>query len=174
MSVLGFGALFAGVIQIPGVDDVVHQFLDGSFEDSPLYEFEVPDSARLRRAGGRRPDRDRRDRDRLLLLPRTSQGITASLSGRCARVHNFLANKWYFDELIDFLIVRPLLAARALVQQRLRALRRPGHGRRDHRSGPRGANAGVRTAQSGYLRSYALLLVTGFAGLGLYFLVAGT
>ena len=26
-------------------------------------------------------------------------------------------------------------------------------------------------AQSGYLRSYALLLVTGFAGLGLYFLL---
>ena len=35
----------------------------------------------------------------------------------------------------------------------------------------RGANAGVRGAQSGYLRSYALLLVTGFAGLGLYFLL---
>ena len=31
----------------------------------------------------------------------------------------------------------------------------------------RGANAGVRGAQSGYLRSYALLLVTGFAGLPL-------
>ena len=37
-----------------------------------------------------------------------------------------------------------------------------------------GANAAVRTAQSGYLRSYALLLVAGFAGLGLYFLVAGS
>ena len=35
----------------------------------------------------------------------------------------------------------------------------------------RGANAGVRGVQSGYLRSYALLLVTGFAGLGLYFLL---
>ena len=37
MSVLGFGALFAGLVQIPGVDDVVHEFLDGSFEDSALY-----------------------------------------------------------------------------------------------------------------------------------------
>jgi NADH-quinone oxidoreductase subunit L len=35
----------------------------------------------------------------------------------------------------------------------------------------RGAGAVVRGAQSGYLRSYALLLVTGFAALGLYFLV---
>ncbi len=36
---------------------------------------------------------------------------------------------------------------------------------------PEGANAAVRGAQSGYLRSYALLLVTGFAGLALYFLI---
>jgi hypothetical protein len=35
----------------------------------------------------------------------------------------------------------------------------------------RGANAGVREAQSGYLRSYALVLVAGFAGLALYFLL---
>ncbi|HET8592057.1 MAG TPA: NADH-quinone oxidoreductase subunit L, partial [Solirubrobacterales bacterium] len=35
----------------------------------------------------------------------------------------------------------------------------------------RGANAGVRGAQSGYLRSYALFLIAGFAGLGLYFLL---
>ena len=38
MSVLGFGALFAGFVQIPGVDDVVHRFLHGSFLDSKLYE----------------------------------------------------------------------------------------------------------------------------------------
>jgi hypothetical protein len=33
-----FGALFAGFVQIPGVDDVVHKFLHGSFLDSKLYE----------------------------------------------------------------------------------------------------------------------------------------
>jgi hypothetical protein len=38
----------------------------------------------------------------------------------------------------------------------------------------KGANAAVRVAQSGYLRSYALFLVLGFTGLGLYFLVAGS
>jgi hypothetical protein len=35
----------------------------------------------------------------------------------------------------------------------------------------RGAGGVVRTAQSGFVRSYALLLIGGFAGLGLYFLV---
>src|SRR3954463_14726759 len=38
MSILGFGALFAGFIQVPGVDDVVHRFLHGSFLDSSFYE----------------------------------------------------------------------------------------------------------------------------------------
>ena len=70
MSVLGFGALFAGVIQIPGVDDVVHKFLEGSFEDSALY-FEVPIDRAPSGAGSAiggivcGP----RDRARLLLLP---------------------------------------------------------------------------------------------------------
>ena len=35
----------------------------------------------------------------------------------------------------------------------------------------RALSAAVRGVQSGYLRSYALLLVTGFAGLALYFLL---
>jgi len=35
----------------------------------------------------------------------------------------------------------------------------------------RGAGGVVRTVQSGFVRSYALLLVTGFAALGLYFLI---
>ena len=38
MSILGFGALFAGFLQIPGVDEVVHKFLHGSFEDSTIYD----------------------------------------------------------------------------------------------------------------------------------------
>jgi NADH-quinone oxidoreductase subunit L len=35
----------------------------------------------------------------------------------------------------------------------------------------RGAGAVVRGAQSGFVRAYALLLVGGFAALGIYFLV---
>ena len=43
MGVLSFLALFAGFVQVPGVDDVIHRFLAGSFEDSKLYDIEVPD-----------------------------------------------------------------------------------------------------------------------------------
>ena len=38
----------------------------------------------------------------------------------------------------------------------------------------RGAGGIVRLVQSGFVRSYALLLIAGFAGLALYFLIASS
>ena len=39
-------------------------------------------------------------------------GVTARLrSSAAAGVHDFLKNKWYFDELIDALVYRPMIAA---------------------------------------------------------------
>src|SRR4051794_28927696 len=169
MSILGFGALFAGFIQVPGVDDVVHRFLHGSFLDSHLYEQGPSTSAAYHGLviGGlisvlgiaiayyaylRRP------------------GTTAALVKRLPWAHDFLEKKWYFDEAIDILIVRPALAIgrgansifeRYVVQGLVVGVT----------DLVRGVGVGVRGAQSGYLRSYALLLVTGFAGLGLYFLL---
>jgi len=169
MSVLAFGALFAGVIQIPGIDDAVHQFLHGSFLDSHLYEEGPSTSAAYRglAIGGlisvlgiaiayyaylRRP------------------GTTAALTRRLPWLHDFLEKKWYFDEAIDILVVRPALAVgrgadrlfeRYVIQGLVVGVT----------DLVKGVGVGVRGAQSGYLRSYALFLVTGFAGLGLYFLL---
>ena len=169
MSILGFGALFAGFIQIPGVDDVVHRFLHGSFLDSTFYEQGPSTSAAYHGLliGGlisvlgiaiayyaylRRP------------------GTTAALIKRLPWLHDFLEKKWYFDEAIDILVVRPALAVgrwsnaifeRYVVQGIVVGVT----------DLIRGVGVGVRGAQSGYLRSYALFLVAGFAGLGLYFLL---
>src|SRR4029453_15012933 len=167
--VLSFGALFAGFVQIPGVDDVVHRFLHGSFLDSKLYE-EGPSTTAAYRGlliGGlisvlgiaiayyaylRRP------------------GTTARLRERFRGLHDFLERKWYFDEAIDLLFVRPSLAIGRFANSVFERYLVQGLvvGATDL---ARGASAGVRGAQSGYVRSYALLLVTGFAGLGLYFLL---
>ena len=38
MAVLAIGAIGAGLVQIPEVDDVVDNFLRPTFADSPLYE----------------------------------------------------------------------------------------------------------------------------------------
>jgi NADH-quinone oxidoreductase subunit L len=97
-------------------------------------------------------------------------GMSAGLIRRFGWLHDFLERKWYFDEAIDLVFVRPALAVgrwanstfeRYVIQGVVAGTTELA----------RGANAGVRGAQSGYLRSYALLLVTGFAGLGLYFLL---
>ena len=79
---------------------------------------------------------------------------------RCAALYALFVNKWYFDELIDALVVRPIAGARAL-----RAATRSSAsfvdgalvggttGRRARRARPPCARV-----QSGFLRYYAALL----------------
>jgi len=172
MSVLGIGALFAGLVQIPGVDAVVEHFLEGSFEDSHLYH-EIPSAADQWRglAVGALISLAGIALAARLYLRRP--GATAALVERFPALHTFLERKWYFDEAIDALVVRPALAIgrwadRTFERYVVNGLVAGATG------AAKGANAGVRVAQSGYLRSYALLLVVGFCGLGLYFLVAGS
>jgi NADH-quinone oxidoreductase subunit L len=100
-------------------------------------------------------------------------GTSAVLVSRLRPLHVFLVNKWYFDELIDALVVRPALAVGAFANRTFERLVVDGvvNGTVD---AVRGVGAAVRTVQSGFVRSYALLLVGGFAALGLYFLVVAT
>jgi NADH-quinone oxidoreductase subunit L len=169
MGVLGFGALLAGLVQIPGVDEMIHTFLEGSFEDSALYAQQPSTSAEwaglaigavisLLGIGG------------AAFAYLRAPGTTAALQRRLPALHTFLERKWYFDEAIDILVVRPALAVGSWSNSIFE--RYVVDGLVGGTTGfVRGASAAVRGAQSGYLRSYALLLVTGFAGLGLYFLV---
>jgi NADH-quinone oxidoreductase subunit L len=169
MSILGFGSLFAGFLQVPGVDDVVENFLEPTFAGSRFADTVPSDaSAYLGLAVG----------GALSIVgiaiaywmyvarPGTSAGLVRRLRG----LHDFLERKWYFDEAIDLLFVRPALAVGRFANSIFERYVVQGLvvGTTDL---ARGASAGVRGAQSGYLRSYALLLVTGFAGLGLYFLL---
>ena len=100
-------------------------------------------------------------------------GTTQKLVERFRRLHDFLFNKWYFDELIDALVYRPAIAIgrfansvfeRVVVQGIVNGAV----------GVVRGAGATVRGAQSGFVRAYALLLIGGFAALGVYFLVVSS
>jgi NADH-quinone oxidoreductase subunit L len=99
--------------------------------------------------------------------------LPRELQTRLAGVHRFLYNKWYFDELIDILVVRPALAAGRFANQTFERFVVDGivTGTADT---VRGAGGIVRFVQSGFVRSYALLLVAGFAGLALYFLLSSS
>jgi NADH-quinone oxidoreductase subunit L len=169
MSLLGFGALFAGAVQIPGVDDVVHRFLHGSFEDSSLYE-QGPSTGEAWRGLAIGAALSIVGVAMAAYAYLRAPGTTAALQRRLAWLHDFLERKWYFDEAIDILVVRPSLAVGRWANSTFERYVVQGlvNGAVDV---ARGANAAVRGAQSGYLRSYALLLVTGFAGLALYFLI---
>jgi NADH-quinone oxidoreductase subunit L len=170
MSLLALGALGAGFVQIPKVDFVIDDFLKPSFLGSKLYETHTRNGllvfgivlgtvlglagiAIAYRVWVARPGTAERARERLRPL------------------YELFVNKWYFDELIGVLVVRPFVALgrfakgtfeRVFVDETLvggtTGLVRIG-------------SAAVRAAQSGFVRYYAALLVLGLAGVGFYFLL---
>jgi NADH-quinone oxidoreductase subunit L len=89
-------------------------------------------------------------------------------------VHRLFVNKWYFDELLDIVFVRPLAWFGRFGQQTFERVFVDGTLVGGTTGVVRLGSAAVRAAQSGLLRAYAALLVLGLAGLGLYFLLQGT
>jgi NADH-quinone oxidoreductase subunit L len=170
MAVLAFGALFGGLIQVPGIDNAVANFLDPVFADSPLSAIHPSTSwswiglgigAVISLAGI----------GVAYQLYVVNPEAPARLQQRFAAVHTFLYNKWYFDEAIDLLVVRPALAIGRFANRTFERLVVDGliSGTEDVVGG---GGRLVRVVQSGFVRSYALLLIVGFAGLALYFLLS--
>jgi NADH-quinone oxidoreductase subunit L len=170
MTVLAIGAVGAGLVQVPGVDDVIVNFLRPTFASSPLYEPHTKDGLLifgmvlgtvLGLAGIAIAYR--------IWVKQPSIAVTAR--ERFGALYELFVNKWYFDELIDYAIVRPAAATgrfamdtfeRVFVQDTMiggtTGLVRAG-------------SAAVRAVQNGFLRYYAALLVLGVAGVGFYFLL---
>jgi NADH-quinone oxidoreductase subunit L len=173
MGVLAFGALFAGLVQVPGVDDLVTKFLDPVFEAGPVLSHVHPSvgaewfglaiGAAISLAGI----------GIAYYLYVVRPEAPAALQRRFAALHTFLYNKWYFDEAIDFLVVRPALAIGRFANRVFERVVVDGlvSGTEDVVSG---GGRLVRVVQSGFVRSYALLLILGFAGLALYFLLSSS
>ncbi|HEU4598898.1 MAG TPA: NADH-quinone oxidoreductase subunit L, partial [Solirubrobacterales bacterium] len=172
MAVLAVLALVGGLVQVPGVDDVVGRFLEPVFEGSALAQIHPSlgeDYVGLGIGGVIalvgigiayglyvvRPD-----------LPRR-------LELRLRPLHTLFADKWYFDELIDALVVRPALAIGGFANRVFERVVVDGLVSGTEGT-VRGASGVVRAVQSGFVRSYALLLITGFAGLALYFLLTSS
>jgi NADH-quinone oxidoreductase subunit L len=169
MAILGVLAIGGGWIQIPGVDATLEHFFEGTFADSELFHI-VPStsSAWLGLAVGGALSIAGIALAYLCYVARP--GLTGRLQQRLAGAHRFLANKWYFDALQDALVYRPVVALGRVANTVIE--RRFVNGIVSGAAGfVRGAGAVVRGAQSGFVRAYALLVVGGFAALGVYFLV---
>ncbi len=174
MAVLSFGALFLGFLQIPGVDHVVESFLEPTFEDSIIahtVEVTTRDSyigmtvgalCSLLGIGA------------AFYLYLVAPGSTLRLRDRFRPVHDFLENKWYFDELIDLVIYRPVIAVGRFCNSVFEKVVVQGAVVGGATGAVRGLSGAVRGAQSGFVRFYALLVIAGMVALGLYFLVVAS
>jgi NADH-quinone oxidoreductase subunit L len=173
MIVLAVGATGAGLVQIPQVDFVVDDFLRPAFATSSLYEphtrngllvFGLLLGTALALLGIAIAYRI------WVARPGLARTIRAQAPGGEA-LYRLFASKWYFDELIDALVVRPVAAAGRFARDSFERVFVE-----DTTVGAttgliRAGSAAVRAAQNGFVRYYAALLVVGVAGVGFYFLL---
>jgi len=168
MLLLALLSLGGGLVQIPGATHVVEHFLDPSFTDSPLAQISTSSGIEaLALIAGAAASLTGIGIAYLFWV--RNPGSSLRLAARLRGLHAFLAHKWYFDELYDVVFVRP---ARTLGQVASNVFERSvvqglvGGTAFAVRVG----NSIVRVVQSGILRYYALLLLTGVSALALYFL----
>jgi NADH-quinone oxidoreductase subunit L len=170
MSVLAVGAVGLGLLQIPQVDFVINDFLKPSFAGSALYEPHTKDGllaigltlGTLFGLAG------------IALAYRIwvqKPGTATALRERFGAVYALLVNKWYFDELIDAAIVKPMAAVGHFAQSAFERVVIEGALTDGTVSVVKAGSAAVRAVQSGLLRYYAALLMVGVAAVGLYFLL---
>ena len=172
MGVLAVLALVAGFLQVPGLTEVVKHFLEPTFEGSPLAELHPPvGKAWLGLFNGgviavvgialawvfwvRRP------------------AIPEALRTRFRPLYELFLNKWYFDQLIDLVIVRPVQALGAFSNRVIEPFVVGGIVT-GTTSLVRSAGALVRDLQSGMIRAYAILMVLGTILLVLYLLIGAS
>ena len=170
MMILAVLALGAGWLQVPGLDSTIGNFLAPSFADSlaPVPEpssgleaFSLIDGGVIAIVG-------------ILiaaLLWLKSPQLVVRLRQRFSRPHTFLRNKWYFDELIGALVVRPTGVLSRFLSHVFERVVVQGVLVGGSSALVAAGSTAVRLIQSGYLRNYALLLVGALSALTLYFLM---
>jgi NADH-quinone oxidoreductase subunit L len=173
MSALAMLALVGGLLQIPGVDHAVDRFLDPSFADSRFAHVHVGTGpawvglvigAVVAVIG-------------LGVAYRIWIGIpeiTGLLRDRFGATYQFLSNKWYFDELIDLVAVRPALWLGGVVGAIFDRTLIGGVITGGPVAVVRAGSAAVRRSETGLVRYYAAAMVICMFGVAVYFLVSSS
>jgi NADH-quinone oxidoreductase subunit L len=173
MGTLAVLATVGGLIQIPGVDHTVTRFLEPTFAGSKLAAGEPSTGsawlglvvgAALAITG-------------IAIAYRiwvAAPGTATAIRERVRALHGFLMNRWYFDELIDLVFVRPALWVGRLAESVFERLVVTGVITNGTVGVVRAGSALVRRAQSGLLRGYAALLIAGLTVVALYLLITSS
>jgi len=98
-------------------------------------------------------------------------GLSTEIRARFAPLASLFEHRWYFDEAIDALVVRPGAWFGRFAQTTFERLFVDGTLIGGTTGLVRAGSALVRGAQSGFLRAYAALMVLGLFGVALYFLI---
>jgi NADH-quinone oxidoreductase subunit L len=173
MAPLALLALVAGALGIPGVTDTLEHFLEPTFHDSRFHEAHPSASSEwlgLAAGGafaliGLGAAYHYLMRDPMLRL---------ATRERFRGAHKVLINKWYFDEILDRGIVRPLAAAGRFGRNVVESTFIQGVLVGGTTGLVRAGSSFARSIQTGELRGYAALLLTGVGALLLYFLIVSS
>ena len=171
MTALAILAIVGGILQIPGVDAGISRFLSPTFADSHLSEPSTGSSWVGLIIGAAVALTGIAVAYRIWIA---APGTATALRQRLAPVYTLLVNKWYFDELIDLVIVRPVLWFGRMADSVLERVVIGGAITGGTTGLVRAGSAAVRRAQTGFLRYYAALMVIGVFGVALYFLVSSS
>jgi NADH-quinone oxidoreductase subunit L len=173
MAPLAFLALVAGAVGIPGVSQTLEKFLAPSFADSRFIHDVPSDGAQwaglavgavLALVG----------LGTAYVLYERRAGYTLQLRDRFRPLHDFLANKWGFDDLYDRVFVRPGVAFGRFGRDVFEKVFVQGVLVNGTAGVVRAGTTFARAIQDGYLRVYALVLLVGLGGLVLYFLIVSS
>jgi NADH-quinone oxidoreductase subunit L len=169
MSVLAFLAVVGGIVGIPKTTTWLQTFLAPTFADSTIH---LHPSNTLLAVG--------------LVLGTVvglagiaiawvvwvaRPGIAPAVASRLRFADRLFENKWYFDELIDALVVRPSAWFGRFAQGTFERLFVNGTLIGGTTAVVRAGSAAVRSSESGFVRYYVGLVVVGLTAVGLYFLI---
>jgi NADH-quinone oxidoreductase subunit L len=169
MSLLAVLAVVGGILQVPFVTKWLEHFLDPTFADSRL---------------SRSPSND-------LVIVGLVLGAALAVAGiwiayfvwvarpgtserirtRFAPLYRLFVNKWYFDELIELIVVRPIAWLGRFGQQTFERVVINGFFVGGTTGIVKAGSAAARALQNGFLRAYAALLVLGIVAVAFYFLI---
>ncbi|MGN6169643.1 MAG: NADH-quinone oxidoreductase subunit L [Solirubrobacteraceae bacterium] len=173
MAALAVLSLIGGLLQIPGVDRSIERFLEPTFADSVLAR-SVPSTSVVWLGGACGAALAVGGIAVAYRIWFAAPEIATNLRHRFAPIYTLFVNRWYFDELINILVVSPALMlgrlADSVLERTLIARGVTGATEEAVRAG----SAAVRRSQTGFLRYYAAGMVLFLAAVTLYLLVSST